>query len=73
MRAGFTEETDHDVALSDANQKRLERLARACGLEPDELLQMSLTAIVELGVILPPKEGRVLPFEALKSNPRGTK
>lgn len=73
MRAEFTNETDHVLAFSDANQKRLETLAKAYGVTPNEFLQHGLSAMVEKGVLPPLKEGRVLPFEALKSNPRGTK
>lgn len=72
MRAGFTDQTEHHIALSDANQRRLVNLARIYGVSPAELLEKGLSTLLESGVFPPPKEGRVLPFKALKSKVRGT-
>lgn len=72
MRAGFTDQTEHHIALSDANQRRLEKLARRYGVEPSVLLEQGLSALLENGVFPTPKEGRVLPFKALKSEQKGS-
>ena len=66
MRAGFTDEKVFDLGFSGAVSRRLQKEAKRRGMTVPEFIQWSVKAALDAGLVPPPKEGRVLPFEALK-------
>ena len=71
MRPGFTNQTEHELVFSRANEMRLQRIARAMGISETDLIQQGVIALMDAGVLPPEKEGRVIAFEGLKSRLRG--
>lgn len=67
MRAGFTNQKEFEMVFPRAIERRFEREAERRGITVPELIEMSIKAALDAGIEPPPKEGRVLPFKALKS------
>lgn len=72
MRAVFTDEQDSngfDLTYSNSINRRWQREAARRGMTVPALIEQGIKSALDAGLEPPPKEGRVVPFKALKSSP----
>lgn len=67
MRAGFTEQKEYDLGFSRSVDRRLQKEAKRRGVTVSQLIEMAVKAALDAGLEPPLKEGRVVPFKALKT------
>lgn len=72
MRATKDHSYGYEVALTGRQQRFFEAQSRRLGISVPEAIALSAELAMQAGLELPEKEGRILPFEALKSAPKGT-
>ena len=67
MRATKDHSYGYDIVLTASQQRFFEAQSKRLGITVPEAIALSAELAMQAGLDLPEKEGKILPFEALKS------